>query len=668
MAHTKTTRTSRKHLAAFGALAATLATTVVWMTTSASTQDPDGWLAEPQTAAAGAKAPATAAPGPRDPSRTTLAERAPELTGAYRAAIGTRLQFALSARIGCELIRRADGTSAGQNAIQLDGSLELTVLDRRDDEAVVAIRLAELQASSPGADSPEANAVLAQLGATLDQPTLALMDTTGRVEGYRFPAGASYLEKAQMRAVLAGMRFIVTNDAATQPRWSTLDRDDSGEFEASYSWRGSETEARELTRERTRYTAPSIVARGDGELRVTAQGRSTAAVSDELGWLVDASFDIRTIVSFDAMEADVHSTSAGSVELTDRDLVARGELPSVDWEGAWEPVGGDPRAALALADQRELDRWGQDLDGVALGDVIAQLAGLAAAGAGDSEEYREVWEKLARLFEVRPELASEVTAWLTGGRVDDATCSAVLTALGCAGTPLAQTTLLELQRNTALSDAARGTATIALMQVQEPTGAALATMFESARGEVVEGDLGRLSLLVLGAVAPRATGALPDGRGAIDALLALEDHCRSKGSLDTWLHALGNSSVPAVASHAERYLSSGDENVRGAAAAALRSARSATAERVLIAAATSDPAVTVRFHAVESLGEHGTAHARTTLCALVQRDTEAIVREAAMLGLANQLDAPARAALQHAAANDPDANLRRLASELLAQA
>ncbi len=656
------TRTANRPLITLATIATTLCTGAAWVFATTESTAP--------ASIAGVLQPRAATPTSsiaQDPQDRRQSRPAARLEGVYVAPIGQQLSYALEFTVGSELARRTDGARAQNSQAHLAGQLQLTVLDRREQEAVVAVRLPGLHGARGIAASDAAKPVVDELCAALAQPTLMRIDTEGQVTGYRFPQRFTYLHKAHVRAVLAGLRFIVPHEAEQQPTWTALDQDDTGEFEAAYRWLEVADADRTLVREREHYTAPNVRTRGQGDLTITVQGRSTARLSEAAGWLADADFDDRTTVSFDALDVDIAARCTGSVRLEECTKLPLSTLARVDWDAAWEPVGGDQDAAFALAQEREMLSWQRELEGVELRDLIGRMAALAASGAEDTEDYRDAWEKLARLLELRPELADEVAAWLRPGALDESSAVALLTALGAAGTDRAQAALLRIQHDGDVPPALRGAATMALTQVQEPTPATMERMLASATAADGD-DLGRLGLMVLGTVAPRATAPLADGRSALDALVALEEQYEGSDNLDAWLHALGNSGSAEAAAHAQAYLDHADERLREAAVIAMRSARGASAEQRLIATARGDASHNVRGRAAETLAELGTDRARSALAEIVLQDPDVRVREAAIQAIGRVLDDHARNALQHASINDAEEELRRLATELLLRA
>src|SRR4029079_1229455 len=84
------------------------------------------------------------------------------------------------------------------------------------------------------------------------------------------------------------------------------------------------------------------------------------------------------------------------------------------------------------------------------------------------------------------------------------------------------------------------------------------------------GDLRGISMLVLGALAPRAPAVRVAERSPLEILLAMEPQAEARGQLDQWVLAMGNTRAPEALPIAQRLIGHPSPAVRGACCVALR--------------------------------------------------------------------------------------------------
>src|SRR5262249_34357148 len=137
------------------------------------------------------------------------------------------------------------------------------------------------------------------------------------------------------------------------------------------------------------------------------------------------------------------------------------------------------------------------------------------------------------------------------------------------------------------------------------------------------GELGGTSMLVLGALAPRASDQRIDERSPLEVLLAMEPDAEARGELDTWMLAVGNTRAPQVLAIAQRLLDHRSAAVRGACCVVLRDVASFDAVTTLIDRGLVDAEASVRGESVLSLGRRAEPAAHSALERVAQSDPDA---------------------------------------------
>jgi HEAT repeat protein len=112
-------------------------------------------------------------------------------------------------------------------------------------------------------------------------------------------------------------------------------------------------------------------------------------------------------------------------------------------------------------------------------------------------------------------------------------------------------------------------------------------------------------------------------------LLAMEERAAARGSLRTWLLAVGNSRAPAAEPVAQRLLGHADADVRAAACVALGRQPSAAALEALCTRGLGDASPAVRHEAVIALSHRSEPAARAALQQIADGDADASVRDRA---------------------------------------
>ena len=511
---------------------------------------------------------------------------------------------------------------------------------------------------------PKSNAAerLGALRAVLQRPTLVRMHDNGRGIGYRFPANADALAKNQLRTLFSALRFTMPTGA--ERTWTEEDQSAVGKFEVRYTRRGASDAGRaELRRERVRLI--QLQARNPGETRTQLESRGTATLCMNAGWLIAA--DVREVVTLQLPQfgANARTTTTSRLALTESSLVSLSDQPEPDWSGSWAPLTADLDEVQTAAADREAAKWRRELANMPVQGLVDWFMSLHANDAASREAYTEAWNHIAWKCRLDPKAIEAIVAIVRAGRMPGPAADALLTAMGDAATPAAQAALVGLHADRRLDVGIRAASAVGLLQSPKPTASTLSHLIATVTGPNAKTDLGKMSLLVLGALAGRTSEPLADGRTPMATLIAMETTARKQGRLDAWLLALGNSGSPQTVDHAARHLDSKDAKVREAAASALRLTKSSRACDLLVRRATQDKAPEVRRKAAESLAEHATPRARSALRKLVRSEKIPAVREAMLLGLADNPQPADFDLLREVAQSDSNEQLRKLAAAIL---
>lgn len=242
----------------------------------------------------------------------------------------------------------------------------------------------------------------------------------------------------------------------------------------------------------------------------------------------------------------------------------------------------------------------------------------------------------------------------------------MLAALRDAGTPAAQTLLAELAGpKSPLDGEERMEAARSLSRVEQPS---LETV-HALKDLRSDPDLGQQATYGLGSALHRLQGRDPSLANEVRSTLT--DQLTTATTPDEQavvLTALGNAGDASTLNAIRGYLASASEEVRAAAAQALRRIAGAEADQ-LLAATCTDPSANVRYSVVDAIRERPSANVlAAALEALAVREPEFQVRARAVNTLAQWAPEIGGIAdvLRVVAQSDPNADLRNVAQRALA--
>lgn len=597
-------------------LAAAAGAGLSWLSTNDTPPPPRA--ASP--AGAGTATVASPAAQPFAPRSADAATR-----GCWTAPAGSRFRFALTDRVEVTLGSAEGGNQPG-GTLHTACEVVTTVLDRRAGETLVRQQIEGLQCLGADGQPITGDAIQESFVAACREAVLVRLDATGRMLGFGFVGDLDGDQRNFLRGTLGLFGFQAPGSDALA--WTSEGQDNTGTFVARHE-RLPAADADELAIRRTRTHYTRIV--GQPELPAhELSGAAEASFALDRGWLVAVRLDETMRLTLPLLDLRAITTRRASVKLLAADHVpVDGDLAAA-WSRAIAGPTGDGERTGGFASGSEQRLWRQRLQDVTLDQLLAELQRLLQAQPVDNEKLDGVFQKLQWLLRFDDRAVDALAAQVAMRQVDDGVAHVAIGSFGAAGTAAAQGALTALRSDPAVAPALREAATISCLQVGAPTSALVEGLFHDAGGESA---LRGQSLLVLGALAPRAGTPLADGRTPLQALLAMEATAASRGELDTWLMAVANAAAPETFAIAMRLFEHASAAVRGACCVAIRSVPTAAA--------------------LEALLERGLA------------DADPQVRHEALLALARRPEPAARAAIEATAAQDQDLGVRDRATRLL---
>lgn len=544
--------------------------------------------------------------------------------GPWMAPVGSRFVHRLVDH--CEFeIRSPEGGAQPGGVLHSECDVETVVLARRSGEVLVRQQITGLR--FVGADGKDIanDPIQASFATAAQAPVFVRLGPAGQILGYGFAGALDGDQRNFLRGTLGLFAFEAPPVDAM--RWTSQVEDTTGAFDARYEVVAKTDDAVTVRRERVRYTA---IAGHDEVPKHELRGASEGRFHLSLGWLESARIDEGMTLSLSIL--DLQATTARRAELAltanDTTTVASDE---VDWARADAPASGRLETIGGYAAGNERRRWAQRLEGVSLDQILADVERLLAADPVDAEALDGAFQQLQWMIKLDDRQAAILAERMTTRQMGEAVARVTLGALGAAGTAAAQDALTNVRSDEGVDGPVREAATIACIQLAEPTAALVEGLARDADGT---SPLQGSSLLVLGAIAPRAKNPLADGRSPVQKLLAMETDAVSRGDTGTWLLAIGNAAPPETIGIVQRYVTSSDPAVRAAACVALRRVADADAVPILVDRATSDTDALVRRDALLELGRRSVPEARAAVEYVAEHDTDLELQKRArrMLG------------------------------------
>jgi hypothetical protein len=541
--------------------------------------------------------------------------------GPWAALPGAAFTYRIDDHTRVQLQSAEGGVQPGAD-LHTRCSLTTTVLARTDDEILVQQQFGDLEFATPDGRAITGDPLQQSFVAAAAEPVFVrlALDGTPRALGF-----ADRLDGDQ-RNFLRGMLALVTIAAPTAAAttWTATEADPTGDYEARYEVR-SAAGADELMLRRTRQRYLAMAGHATPpthECRGTTEARFVLA----RGWLEQAHVDegLTTALSLLDLRAIVQRTATATLTTTDTVVVA------IDVDAArrctTSAVTGRDEVVGAYAAAAETEQWRQRLAGVTFDTLLAELDRAMTADPVDPEAANAVFERLQWLAKLDDRAAAAFGERVRSGELAGDRAAMVVSALGAAGTPVAQHALAAVRGDRTLALDVREAATIATLQIATPVPALVADLCRDADTDF---DGRGTALLAFGALAPRAADPLACGRAPLQALLAMETAAAQRGDSETWLLAVGNTGSAVVFEIAGRYLDHTDPVLRAAACTVLRRVETAAALALLSERGLGDASPVVRLEALRTLARRQEPAARAAIERIARTDPDDEVKQRA---------------------------------------
>lgn len=567
----------------------------------------------------------------------TATQRVAATTGAYAAPVGREMTFSIESATDVQMQMSAfEGdkkveTTAGQD---LQGELTVTVLDRRADELLVAIRFPRLQGSILTGTVRNGLGVMAQ---EMARPTILRMKDDGRLLGYRFPE-CSAVTRRNVRSLLSGLFFVIPGGVAGE--WETDETDAVGASRTRYVDEGRSGAKRTIVRERLRYAAKV------GEPTFDVHGTTRGVHDATVGWMRETAATESLTIEIPEGATTVTSTHRFRFELAR--VVDGVDCVPAGWHcSAAVSAQGDSDDADVAVPERNVH------------EVLLELTRLAAREQRiKSVQATRIYTAIADLVIADPAVLAELRAYLRNDTVDAEAAQLVMAGIGYANTEAADAFFASAIADSTLRADLRQAAVTTTLALRRPSAAVLDNLEANWQRQ---GDrLGATSLLMLGAGLGRVAG--PD---AIQRLLDLEGVATQRGQLETWLGALGNAGKLEVLPAVSRFLAAPDVAIRRAAVDSLRKLDHPRVGELLRRTLATEGDAHAAERAARWLSMQSDLTSIDAAARLLQAGPTHL-RFAVLAGFKRRLDNPKVMQLvRDAAAANGDANLRAAAGRLL---
>lgn len=573
--------------------------------------------------------------------------------GLYGAAPGTTFTFRFEDRNTYHFTGQENAARPAETHVE--ATVVMEVLDRREQEVAVRTTMPSLRFLDAHGHAFAGEATAERFAAAAKEPTLLRLGIDGGISCYRFAERLDGEQRNFLRGMLSA--FVFTGSSGDTREWTAQEFDTTGVCDVRYERLPAAAGELRLRRTKTRYVSmhgqPEVMPHELG-----GEALATFSVAD--GWLTAADLDERMVCNFGLLDLQVRYQRQAHLELlTIGQVPVAGDVAAL-WAGAWSAPSGDGEQSPDRALEQEERQWRQQLAGVDVAQLLAQLHEVLGGNPVDHKALDEVFVRLQWLTKFDARVVDAVAELIQTRQLDGSAAHVALGALGAAGFPEAQRVLLAVRGNAQLPAELRDAAAMAMLQIQQPVPELLQSLADAANG----GDAdGQCALLTLGALAPRGQ-AQAEGGDPVARLLAMEAEVGSGEGLAVWLRAVGNSGVPAALAIAERHFGNQDAQIRAAACDSVRRVATAPALQFLLERGLADPAPEVRRTAITALTRR--AEAAAALRNVAMHDADQDVRAAALTAMAEgPLDAADRAVLEQIAAGDAEERVRTIAARLL---
>jgi HEAT repeat protein len=513
------------------------------------------------------------------------------------------------------------------------------------------------------------------LSESMRHEVFARITPRGRFEQLWFPPEMVSQARDLAREIILRTQVILPETPVAS--WKTMEEDVTGLFEAGYEGRGGKLGGKdilEISRRKISYvTINSVGTGGSKDIPTDPSGKTTAIVMLEEGWL-------RDLHSSEGLKAGGESYMARITKKTEAGLLFR---------KIWNDPDRAKRSALQLArrlstmhasspiglenaEENAEMRRRERLESVAGGKSFQQvlnemLLPLYQSGSLQGSDASRIRRILAAIFELDPAQVADALSRMKSGTVPVDVMAMIATAFGQAGTPSAQTALVELINDEQMDPKVRMPALLAMVSPRSPTVEAQKALQALVDPNDPRG-LGANTLLVLGAMTKNLNRF--GGEGADDMvafLLDQESSFREAGNTEVFLSAIGNAGDDRGFDAVTGYLGDPSEDVRASAVDAL-SGMTHKGVSALLVQALGDGKERVQVRAIRGLKLQAyTSTTSASVGAVLSSSPSVYVRKAALRYFQKHAaeNPGAMEAIRLAASNDVDENVRKMAQDLI---
>lgn len=498
--------------------------------------------------------------------------------------------------------------SMGGFSAHLRGELALTVVGEAEGGAHV------LRGDLRGARYEQVPAE--DISADLEQPFFFTVLPDGKVQSFRFSSGIASSAAAQQRELALSLQIVEPGDGApAEPVWRTVERDSTGDYDASYTRDGGAIHKVKV----------AYLPKGGDASGSPIAGIDRLTVESSADFTLDANDWPRTVSERESTTAVAGTLQVVSTKSSTARLVRVEERPAL--------VGSMEKADLVEegvldAKARALAKIQSD-QGFVAGRTFDQIA--EALRAADSKTHNSAILAMAALLRLDPSAAAAARAEMLGGRSDLRAKKRLAAAMGSAGTPEAQRALASFIDASLAPSVPVIDAITALALTRTPTPETAAALL----GAMSSGDaiLASTATLATGAVVRAMTQAgSADAAPALDALVERLARAATPNDKELCLRALGNTGHPRALAAIEPYLTSDDVALRAAAVHGVRFMIGEAADRAVVAG-LSDPDESVQAAAADTLRYRPIEPVLPAVEAWLAGDLPQTARTAALRGL-----------------------------------
>lgn len=556
----------------------------------------------------------------------------------------------------------AETENTGHITLKVAGLLELTVADVEDGLVHLYANMKNVKFGGESAAGGQADPdVVRSLEKAIEAPFFVTMELTGRVEAVHFRAGTDEMARGLLKSVVTTGQVVVPK-GINMTEWETEETDSTGDYRAKYL---RDDASKIIHKTKTHYvrlaTAGGMVHPGVGagnHQKIVFRG---TIESNNDGWpkVVEETEEL-ALASSPNMPA---VTTRGRARW---ELVATGENRHLvgAFQREWQSLETAELAKIegVVATERQHDE--ALTGGEPLAVMLGTLKGVPGDESGDADRAA-LLVKAAAALRLAPEDADQVRSEIQGDP-DAKGVGTLLGALGGANTAEANQALAELVKDKTLPPEVRADAASHLGQSTAVTKEHVEALWDGVRDE--DADVHSQSLLALGAAAQGLGADKPeDAKSVVETLMEYFANAETDEQRVLALQALGNTGDKTMMPTIEAAMAWPTDEVRAAAAMALRFVQDPAADVWITAIMIQDESSMAKKAAIAASIFRPFPAVAQALETALKHDPAAEVRHAALQTLAAQLPQAVVVlpVITWTAENDADEELRVAAAQIL---